>query len=1043
MYETAHFKKKLLATFIATSTIGFSGLAYAQEKTVEEVIVTGIRASMTAAMDIKRESAGVVDAISAEDIGKFPDSNLAESLQRITGVSIDRVNGEGSKVTVRGFGSNFNLVLLNGRNMPTASSQDRSFDFSNLAADNVAGVEVYKTGKASISTGGMGATINLKTTKPLDTAGFVATVGAKAISDTSNRVGDDITPELSGLVSWSDEESVLGAALSVSHSARDFGTAGSSVNGWNIKEWDGSGDLYGLPQGADVDDIFTNQPAMGQLYARPDDRRHYFEDSQRVRDNAQLTLQYQPVENLVLTGDYTLATKELDRARGEHTQWFGNQNTLEVIFDDNPVATPLFYEESTAANPANHAWDQSYYQTKDKLTSLGFNVDWQVNDIFNLNVDLHDSSAEQTPNGPGNADRVQVSFGAPVISTQYADYSTDSPTNGYVVDDGMILVNGVLVPGAVVSNGMGGTRPAVAGDRGNMNGISDYGDLGTQASRVGHSSQVMDISEVKIDGTFEFETSSIEFGVESRAMESTLLNSERYINLGDWGVNNPGEFPPGLIQEFNLPAQLSDYGTYNARRNEPAPTVGYKANAVELLTWALSPTGGGYAGVLEANPDFNNNVISEDTNAVYFQFNLESELAGRPANLLFGARYETTDVTSATSQLVPLSLDWQGRNNFRNDNGAGGRQAISADHDYDHLLPSLDFNVEITEDIIGRFSASKTIARPAYTQLYANVGLNPGSGPTILGGLAPSATVQNPQLDPLESQNVDISFEWYFAESSVASIGFFEKRVNKFIGEGQSNQTWFGIKDGTNGPRAAAAQAELERIGRNPNNIEELFVMMINQNADDYYWVNPNDPTDIVDPQLWEADDVFDVTLHNEYRRAGFVIAPEAEDPDMIFVTSAPENNKEAQIYGIEMGAQHFFGETGFGLTGNLTLVNGDVKFDDTILGSQFALPGLSDSANMAFIYEKYGFSARLAANWRDEFLSRINGGGSRNPEYTEAYTQWDMSISYDVLDNLSVSLEGINITGENVRKHARSINQLVSLSDDDARYQLGARYSF
>jgi TonB-dependent receptor len=93
--------------------------------------------------DIKRDSAGVVDAISAEDIGDFPDSNLAESLQRITGVAIDRDRGEGKEVTVRGFGPPFNLVTLNGRQMPTASGLNRSFDFGNLASEGIASVRVY------------------------------------------------------------------------------------------------------------------------------------------------------------------------------------------------------------------------------------------------------------------------------------------------------------------------------------------------------------------------------------------------------------------------------------------------------------------------------------------------------------------------------------------------------------------------------------------------------------------------------------------------------------------------------------------------------------------------------------------------------------------------------------------------------------------------------------------------------------------------------------------------------------------------------------
>src|SRR6188508_3916 len=118
--QSTGFRKKLMVTAIASAMLGTSGIALAQDESVEEVVITGIRASLERSMDLKRESKGVVDAISAEDIGKFPDTNLAESLQRITGVSIDRVAGEGSKVTARGFGPGFNLVTLNGRQMPTA-----------------------------------------------------------------------------------------------------------------------------------------------------------------------------------------------------------------------------------------------------------------------------------------------------------------------------------------------------------------------------------------------------------------------------------------------------------------------------------------------------------------------------------------------------------------------------------------------------------------------------------------------------------------------------------------------------------------------------------------------------------------------------------------------------------------------------------------------------------------------------------------------------------------------------------------------------------
>ncbi|HMI21235.1 MAG TPA: TonB-dependent receptor plug domain-containing protein, partial [Sphingomonas sp.] len=204
--------------------------AAAAVDTSDEVVVTGIRASLERSIAIKRDSTGVVDAISSEDIGKFPDTNLAESLQRITGVSINRVNGEGATVTVRGFGPQYNLVTLNGRQLAAANITvvggdqngdgaggfDRSFDFSNLAAEGVKTLEVYKTGRAAIPTGGIGATINVVSRKPLDSreGGLSGSIGAKADYDTSAddcvHCGSKITPEVSGVLSWSNPEQTFG-----------------------------------------------------------------------------------------------------------------------------------------------------------------------------------------------------------------------------------------------------------------------------------------------------------------------------------------------------------------------------------------------------------------------------------------------------------------------------------------------------------------------------------------------------------------------------------------------------------------------------------------------------------------------------------------------------------------------------------------------------------------------------------------------------------------------------------------------------------------
>lgn len=276
--QIPRFQRKILAASITTYILtGFSTAAHAQDENIlEEVVVVGIRSSLVKSMDIKRNSYGIVDAITAEDIGKFPGTNLAESLQRIPGVSISRVNGEGSRVTIRGFAGGGNLVTLNGRMMPaadifgggigggTSGAPSRAFNFANLASESVSSVEVYKTGKASMSTGGIGGTINILTMRPLEHPGFQATLAGKALMDTTNRVGNDVTPEISGLFSWTSDDSSFGIALSGSYQQRDSGASSATVNNWIPGIW-GEDNWFSFAP----DVLIENEPDEGDLYARP------------------------------------------------------------------------------------------------------------------------------------------------------------------------------------------------------------------------------------------------------------------------------------------------------------------------------------------------------------------------------------------------------------------------------------------------------------------------------------------------------------------------------------------------------------------------------------------------------------------------------------------------------------------------------------------------------------------------------------------------------------------------------------------------------
>ena len=165
----------------------------------------------------------------------------------------------------------------------------------------------------------------------------------------------------------------------------------------------------------------------------------------------------------------------------------------------------------------------------------------------------------------------------------------------------------------------------------------------------------------------------------------------------------------------------------------------------------------------------------------------------------------------------------------------------------------------------------------------------------------------------------------------------------------------------------------------------------------------------------------------------------------MQFRVNQPVNSDEGNINGWEFAWQHFFGGSGFGAAATYTIVDGDVNADPNQdpNANQFALVGLSDSANLTLMYEKYGVSARLAYNWRDTFLNGTNQGSNRSRQFTEAYGQYDLSVSYDINDHIQVQFEGINLTGEDHREFRRYEGMTIWAYELAPRYALGARYKF
>ena len=1027
------FTKTKLATSLSlilgvTSLPAFSAEEASVEESVEIITVTGMRSSIKESTRLKRDASGVVDAISAEDIGKFPDTNLAESLQRITGVSIDRTNGEGSRVTVRGFGPQYNMVTLNGRSMPasaigTGGGDTRAFDFQNLASDAVSSVEVFKTGRADIATGGIGASININTAKPLDNPGFQATVGAKAMMDTSVRdgvrdYGDQVTPEFSGLFSWTDDNEIFGASVSASFSERHSSSTGAGLNGWTRRNYV---DVEGLgPREVDAasDDrgdypasVITGRPVEGEAYFLPTNLAYKIKDTLRERTNAQLTLQFRPIETLTATLDYTYSELDSQGYATELSGWYDSDLGVANMTDGLNPTSGHYVEYRNANSPRDVATKQMHENYNTENNSIGLNLEWEANDNLTFRFDAHNSESKTDPTEAYGHNLV-VGIGSNTHKKIGAEYTTSGLPNMITEFDDC---------DDRISTEAGGQNSGM-----NCNGVLDIQDLGSTMMQTNYDNQANEISEFHLSGSYEFEESSIDFGIESRELKNTTVQSNTgNQTMGGWSAANAGEFEGlGFLDKINLNDSLDDYKvrdtTGTVGGNESQTLVAFRGDAKQIGLWADEKYGDQISMIRNPNEAVNRS-ITEDVISAYVQYNADFELADMPVQITVGLRYEETKSTSSAFSAVPSEVQWDSDNDMQVIQGDfAGAQAYGSSNTYDHLLPNFDFSIDPIENVKARFSYSKTIARPSYNSLSAQATANGGPGiPTILDSQAyGDASQNNPNLVPLESDNIDLSVEWYFDDTSYVSAGYYSKDVKNFIGSSPLISDFFGLRDVTNGPRAIQALADLESQGIKVD-ATSLFAMVAANEV--------GLPITDRSQEQWALD----YDLHAN-----------SDDPLMEFRYDAPVNTESAKIDGWEFALQHFVGDTGFGFQANYTIVNGDIGFDLASDGAQFALEGLSDTANLVLMYEKYDFSARIAYNWRDKFLASANRGAGE-PLFTEEYSQIDISASYAITEAFSVSFAGINITGEDIRQSGRNENQFIFGEEGDARYEIGARYNF
>lgn len=963
MKKVSSFRRKLLASAIASCSLSaIAGAAYAQaplqQPTVaEEVVVTGIRASLEQAMDIKRESSGVVDAIVAEDIGKFPDANLAESLQRIPGVSIDRDAGEGNNVTVRGFDAQYNMVTINGRQMPS-SADGRSFNFNDLASELVSGVEVYKTSSASRASGGIGAVINVSTARPLDIGELRLAGSLKGVTDIDE---GSITPEISGLASNVFADGTIGVLFAASYQQRKYEQERLAVDGWRPN------------QNITASEIGENRNQTPNTFIA----QNYnisLQETNRERTNANLVFQYAPTDDLTVTADYLYSNLSVDAKSSQLGVWFNAGDVQNVTINENGTVIDM-YEDGTFDNI------QNWFERVSESHSFGLNIDWNVNDNLNLVFDANFAKSEENPGGEfsqyqgiigyGNQQRFQIIDGAelPVLTELGWDPEGGRAQSAFCGNPNWTAAGqqnclayaqaNDIDPGWVASG------PSEAG------GIAQE-LLRAHRNDIQHENTVDELNQIRLEGIWiegELELRAGLMYTDQSKNNRLMYNAQPPRNVVEQFAGFYG-YPP-LSEELVSGRTTIGSGflsQFSGRENLPQEWVYYDPSAYFAEIW---PTmGEGYTQIpTEWSP--NSFQVEEETISTYVQSNFDTEVYDLPLRVEAGIRFETTSVTSTGFEAILQELRFTDPTSMA-PVYSEDIQDISTSNDYNVWLPNLSLRLDVTDDVVARFGAGRTIARPNIGALQAtrNIGdTRPQGAMTASGG--------NPGLSPYLATNVDLGFEWYYDDLSYISAGVFFKSIEDFIVDGTTRENLYGVTD----PSSQGGNID-----------------------------NPTPP----------------------------------EEADLaIFEVSAPVNGPTARVEGLELAAQHEFGNTGFGVIANATFVSTNRNLVREDVDNRFAVVGVSDSFNLIGYYDQGPLQARIAYNWRDSFLAGFNQLQGNDAVIVTDYGQWDLSVGYDLTDNVTLLFEGLNITGEGYRSHGRYEEQLYEAISTGARFALGVRAVF
>jgi len=745
----AHVKQARLLVFgLLLSSISWSQQA-SEPDSLDEVVVTGTRAALAESLDRKRDAQVVQDSIVAEDLGRFPDANVADSLSHITGITLQRTRGgEGQYVNVRGLGPGFSIVTLNGRILAT-DGDGRDFAFDVLPSEVISGADVFKSANAANLEGSIGGLIDLTSARPLDRPGLTTSL---SIEGDYNDFSEDTGYKASAVFSNAFADDTMGIMLTAVYQddeVRSDAVQEFSINPDSPGEFDANGD----------GEISDDESALLGLCCTSFGARI----QQKQRSGVTAVWQWKVNDSFSMSID-GLFTRLNAPTVGYHQSYYvedsildedtGTHRWSDVSIDDHWVTG------MTVAELVPELSTITEHRVVD-TTQFGWNGIWQATDKLKFTGDIYRSKAERDSGGK--------------------DTWVVSGIAGSHV--GRVDMNHNALPDISVTleDGRDYATALEAGELGDADfGLHYIGLSGTDLTD--------EVTGLTLNGEFELDQGawhSLQFGVaatERTKVRNTIENdtnggSCQYCNMYGTTFESLGA---QVVHPLSLPNFMRNGGGQHPQRFVKFDVKEY-LNALKALDGQPvldengDPTGAVFDSALTA-PELNpvqSYDVEEDTIAAYLSANLKTETWF--ANV--GVRWVTTDTTAKTAVDAIEFVDdpTPGIPTSSPDVTYSPAEPLEQKGSYSKLLPSVNFGYWFRPDLVLRAAVARTMTRPSLNQLA------PTRTDNTLDRTFAVFYDGNADLKPVEADQADLSAEWYFADKSVLSGALFWKDISGFI----------------------------------------------------------------------------------------------------------------------------------------------------------------------------------------------------------------------------------------------------------------------